>query len=343
MENLSLFPEYDLQPRRRRVKPLAYSLTPSDIELLKAVYHCRFITAEQLIRYRGLSSKSLTWMQEKLKILSGNDEKHPCVAYLQRFYQARYDPRGSLPFVYALANPGKKVLHEIGLDVSVYERIKKVTSRLPHEISHHLSVNEFLIAARHLETYEPRITLVEAQHDWQLKHTPLKVKLFREQGQTQQVVNCSFVSDGLFEFQVDLGDRIAPKRIFLEMDMDTHERHEFKKKIAAYIEFFASGAYVRTFGDVRNVVVLYATPTGEKRRDEMRKWTQEQFERPLYTPASEYLGGPMPGKPDYALFQFLALPKGGLDPVETFLKESAYLLFGNRPQSVFRFPVRAQS
>src|SRR5439155_7637055 len=94
---------------------------------------------------------------------------------------------------------------------------------------------------------------------------------------SQQAVTYPFVPDGLLEFRVDLGDRLAPKRIFLEMDMDTHERHAFKKKIAAYIEFFSSGAYGKTFGNVRNVVVLYATPAGEKRCDEMRRWTYEQF------------------------------------------------------------------
>ncbi len=44
-------------------------------------------------------------MQEKLKLLY--EQK-----YLDRFYQPRYEPHGSLPFVYLLASKGIKYLSD---------------------------------------------------------------------------------------------------------------------------------------------------------------------------------------------------------------------------------------
>jgi hypothetical protein len=138
---------------------------------------------------------------------------------------------------------------------------------------------------------------------------------------------------------VNLGGRLAAKRVFLEMDMDTHtSRDRFKRKLAAYTEFFASGAYVARFGNVPNVVVLYVTPFGEKRREEMRKWTQEHFTQPLYSPSSYLSGTQTPDPDDFDTFLFAAVPPGSLDPLTTLLSPICYSVADTRPQPLIRLP-----
>jgi hypothetical protein len=146
------------------------------------------------------------------------------------------------------------------------------------------------------------------------------------------------VPDSLFEFRVNLGDRIAPKRIFLEMDMGTEGWDTIKKKIACYIEFFASGKYSKEFGNVRNVVVLFATPMGEKRAQQLRRWAHEQFVSPLYTPRFYLNGTQTPDADDYGMFLFANLEKGVSDPLTTFLSPVCFPLFDERPQPLIRLP-----
>ena len=83
-------------------KQKQHVLTPVDSEILQAVWFHHFITAEQLLRHRDRSINGLAKMQEKLKLLY--EQK-----YLDRFYQPRYEPHGSLPFVYLLAAKGLSI------------------------------------------------------------------------------------------------------------------------------------------------------------------------------------------------------------------------------------------
>jgi Replication-relaxation len=301
----------------------SYTLTRVDRELLEAVWDFRFMTAKQLLRYRGLKLNSLPKLRERLLILCGKSQKVMCPSYLQRFYQLRATPYGTLPFVYALSRLGGKQIVRLG----------KVARKLPFDTDHHLSINEFFLAARLLEKVEPRVSRYDFQHEWRLKHSPLPVSLYL--GRSEVVVK--FVPDGLLEFRLDLGTQKAPKRIFLEMDLDTHERHAFKKKIAAYTEFFASGAYIKHFGNVRNSLVLFATPAGASRCEEMRKWTHEQLHTPLYAPAS-YAGSRSLAEQEFKRFWFLSVPPGSLDPVDTFLSPIALPVFDTTPRPLIYLP-----
>ena len=78
---------------KSRPQKKLYGITPVDSDILKAVWFYHFMTAEQILRHRDRSINGLPKMQEKLKVLY--EQK-----YLDRFYQARYEPHGSLPFVY---------------------------------------------------------------------------------------------------------------------------------------------------------------------------------------------------------------------------------------------------
>src|SRR5205085_6837277 len=152
----------------------AYTLTPVDSDILKAVWFYHFLTAEQILRYRDRSINGLPKMQEKLKVLYEHK-------YLDRFYQPRYEPHGSLPFVYLLASKGIKYLNDaLGINAHVYYRPSDNYKRSPLDVPHDLALNEVLIAARHLEKHEPRVSLFEARHEWMLRQETYKVTLYRE-------------------------------------------------------------------------------------------------------------------------------------------------------------------
>src|SRR5947207_1832533 len=277
-----LFPADSPPPRRRKVdQPKLYVPTSADIEKLKAFPDCFFFSIDQLIRYVGLSPNSLTAIQELFAILSGNKKNKPSLPYLLRMTPDYNKRGGSAPYIYFLGSDGIKLLRDRGYDPDIlalyYKRVRKLVekSTLPADIDHYLAVTEFIIAVRQLPKLEPRISLHSTIHDWQLRKSEYPSTVF--EGQSSDPIAYPFHPDNLTEFyliRAEHEQRVS-KRIFLEMDMGTHtSRSRFKKKLAAYIDFFSSGTYANLLGNVRNYMVLYATPKGEGRREELRLWTR---------------------------------------------------------------------
>src|SRR5947209_18298449 len=133
-------------------------------------------------------------MQEKLKWLYE-------AKYLDRFYQPRYSPHGSLPFVYLLATKGIKYLSDtLGIDAHAYYRPSDNSHRSPLDVPHDLALNEVLIAARHVEKFEPRVRLSEARHEWMLRGETYKVTLYRTTQHIPEVVR--FMPDGFVDFRI---------------------------------------------------------------------------------------------------------------------------------------------
>ena len=224
------------QPKSKPFKKLSI-LTPVDEDILKAVWFHHFMTAEQLLRHRDRSINGLAKMQEKLKRLY--EQK-----YLDRFYQPRYEPHGSLPFVYLLASKGIKYLSDtLGIAAHVYYRPSDNLKRSPLDVPHDLALNEVLIAARHLEKYESRVHLFEARHEWMLRQETYNVTLYR--GTQAQLVpeTVRFTPDGFLDFRITTNKQTQQACILLEMDMDTHQKPRFQKKIASYVAFINEGLY----------------------------------------------------------------------------------------------------
>ena len=177
-------------------KQKQHVLTPVDTEILQAVWFHHFITAEQLLRHRDRSINGLAKMQEKLKWLY--EQK-----YLDRFYQPRYSPHGSLPFVYLLAAKGIKYLSDtLGIAAHVYYRPSDNLKRSPLDVPHDLALNEVLIAARHLEKSESRVHLFEARHEWMLRQETYKVSLYRETQSQLVREDVRFTPDGWLDFRI---------------------------------------------------------------------------------------------------------------------------------------------
>jgi Replication-relaxation len=334
-----LFPELFPSTRRKHLNAASYSLKATDIHTFFALWELKFATVEHILRFRRLSKNSVPKLRQQLVILSGQSKKVQAPKYLQRFYQSRATPHGTLPFVYGLTELSKKELAAKGYDITAFGRIKKVEKRLPADIEHHFAVNDFYLAARELEQIEPRLETYEFHHDWKLKHFSKKFAVEIWKGNTR--LSPYFVPDGLFEFRVNLGTTMAPFRMFVEMDMGTEGWDTIKKKIACYCEFFASGTYAKELGNVRNVIVLFATPLGSKRVEKLRRWAHEQFDKPLYTSRSSSLSLTPPAKEEHGKFLFASVQKddtGVVDPIQTFLSPVCLPLFREQPQAAIRLP-----
>jgi hypothetical protein len=118
--------------------------------------------------------------------------------------------------------------------------------------------------------------------------------------------------------------------ILLEMDMDTHQKPRFQKKIASYVAFINEGLYEQAF-KTTSVVIAFVAPTGEKRREQMKPWCEEQLvSTPVYH-SSQHQANNMS---DATLFLFGAVPPGGLTPTDVFLSPVWYAPFDTTPQSL---------
>ncbi len=297
-------------------------LSPIDTEILQAIWFHHFITAEQLLRFRERSLNGLPKMQERLKQLY---EAH----YLDRFNLPRYQSHGSLPYVYLLASKGIKYLSDtLGIDSHMYYRPSSNLKRSPLDIPHDLALNEVLIAARHLEKYEPRVHLSEARHEWMLRQETYKVTVYRTQQRIPETV--AFTPDGFLDFRIAVGNQTQQACILLEMDMDTHQKPRFQKKIASYVAFINSGLYEQAF-QTTSVVIAFVTPTGEKRARQMKAWCEEQLHTsPVYRPSQHETTG----MDDTGLFLFGAVPPGALRPSDVFLSPIWYSPFDSQPQAL---------
>jgi len=228
--------------------------------------------------------------------------------------------------VYVLDTKGIDLLKKNGSDPNLLlpysKRVRKIRERkaLPNETSHSLAITDFIIATKRIHEFEPRLSLYASQHDWLLRQNDYPSKVFKGKNPTAEEYD--FHPDGFFEFRLDRGDTQPPipKRVFVEMDMGSHtSRDRFKRKLAAYIDFFSSGTYAKLLGNVRNYVVVYVTPLGEDRRNVLRAWTREYFSDLPYVPRT-FLRGIEPTWHDENLFRFAAVPPGTLDPTDTFFQ-----------------------
>jgi len=215
------------------------------------------------------------------------------------------------------------------IGVCFIKRLKKL-KRSPLDIPHDLALNEVLIAARHLEKFEPRDHLSEARHEWMLRQETFTVTLYRETQSQLVRETVRFTPDGFLDFRITIGNQTQQACILLELDMDTHQKPRFQKKIASYVAFINEGLYEQHF-QTTSVVICFVTPTGDKRREQMKLWCVEQLvSSPVYRSSQH----PTNGMNDASLFLFGAVPPGALNPRDIFLSPIWYAPFDNQPQSL---------
>ncbi len=163
-----------------------------------------------------------------------------------------------------------------------------------------------------------------------LRQDTYKVTLYRESHSQQVQEAVRFTPDGWLDFRTTNGQQTQQACILLELDMDTHQKPRFQKKIASYVAFINEGLYEQQF-QTRSVVIAFVTPTGEKRAQQMKAWCEEQVLRSSVYHPSHY---PTNGMDDANLFLFASVPPGGLNPSEVFLSPIWYAPFDTTPQAL---------
>src|SRR5439155_21515762 len=124
-----------------------------------------------------------------------------------------------------------------------------------------------------------------------------------------------FTPDGWLDFRITVGNQTQQACILLEMDMDTHQKSRFQKKIATYVAFINDGLYEQAF-NTTSVVICFVTPTGDKRAMQMKLWCEEQVaSTPVYRTTQQRADS----MSDASLFLFGAVPPGALNSKAIFL------------------------
>src|SRR5205085_4817056 len=111
-----------------------------------------------------------------------------------------------------------------------------------------------------------------------------RVTLYRESQSHSVREDVHFTPDGFLDFRITANNQTQQACILVELDMDTHQKLRFQKKIASYVAFINSGLYEQAF-TTTSVVIAFVTPTGEKRAMQMKAWCEEQLvNSPVYHP-----------------------------------------------------------
>ncbi len=290
-----------LSPTRRPAKK-PFKVTASHDAVLQGVYKLQIATSEQLRVLLWYSKNSLERVQKLVKQLADN-------GYL--LYDCVPTKKAKSPYYYFLARRGRQYCDALGRDVREYFRPSQEKELGSPFIHHTLSLNDVLISAIHIEHHAPDYSLFDFTHERVLKQTPYKASVTRPDG-TQGSV--TLIPDAFLLF-VHTKENGKEKTIAVlyEHDMGTCEQRNYRKKISAYIKLIKSGAYKELLG-VKEVIVAYGTPAGDKRRDQMRDWTRKEM---ASTNEPKWIT---------QLFFFTALPTQ-LHPLDVWRKPVWYLPF----------------
>ncbi|HYT43720.1 MAG TPA: replication-relaxation family protein [Methylomirabilota bacterium] len=259
-------------------KSKQHILTAVDYEILTLVCEYHFLTVSQVTRLR-YSSGSETTCQDRLKRLFN-------FGVLDRV-QLPHTGKGNSEYLYTISSKGFKELQPFGIsNFTRYRPVDTHTLKLPH-LQHLLTLNDFLIAARLLCCVNRDIRLISMKHDLDMKRTPMRVTLDRQE--------VSIVPDGFLDFRLSIAGRLYAMPVWVEIDRGTEWGNTLKLKLQKIIHAVQSLAFQELFG-VSSVTVAIAT-THQKRVDLMGSFIQAELQRlGLLHLSNVFLFTPLPEK-----------------------------------------------
>ena len=244
--------------------------TTADEKILYTFTTYPYLTGEQITRLL-YSKGSAHYVSAKIKTLTQQKLLH------------RLDRETiNFPYVYCLGSRGIRYLRTRGSDIPQFHPSEHTTHK-PMFLRHTLAVTDFLIAAATLPATIPGVTVNDIKHDLTLKRTQTMV-----------------VPDGWIDFRLNETTQVC---LWLEMDMGTMDQKPFRKKISSLIDF-SQQSYEQVFG-TPSLTIVIATPTGERRLNNMLNWTQKE----LIDSHSEQ---------DADLFRFLCISEQEMCPEQVF-------------------------
>ena len=305
-------------------KRKAFIPMPHHERILEALYRYHFLTIEQVTRL-FYSRGSMTTVRSILSELAKSQ-------YALYLYLPRSTPTGSLPKIYTLARRGINYLKALGYDVPTRFHPSEQEEKSFLFLRHTLAVNDVLIAATTLEKRYPAITLFDFVHERVLKRQePITVSYEVLTAEGKRVLDkdgkpvtetIRVIPDALMDFRIDQPDMDKTYRfcVLLELDRATIEEKNFRKKVRGLLTFIKSGDSLKRFGTKLPTIVFVNAVGGEKRREQMRRWTEAELKKSK--------------EPHFwtQLFMFTDVPpEGEIDNETLFLSPVWYTPFSTKP------------
>jgi hypothetical protein len=246
------------------------------------LYHLHLATTEQLTRLH-YKPGMLKTVSKRLKVLVDNG-----------YIQADCIPTKLFksPYYYTLDNRGMRYLTDIGLDTDSSFRASKEVSESYLHLKHALELNDVLIAALRLKFADPRYYLSRYIHERTLKRTPYKNGML------------TLIPDGFLDFRIRASE--GPERyvgLVLEHDRGTEQQEHFKRRLRAYMDFYAYNGQMQLFG-VKSAVTAFTSFVNAKRVAQMREWTFQELQgNPQLMGLFIFAELPQPPEPKHLLFE----------------------------------------
>jgi Replication-relaxation len=286
---------------RQAVQKQAFIVTPVHDLLLRDLHVLQRATAEQLTRL-NYKPGMLTTVKQRLKDLADN-----------RYVLPLSHPSIRLPYLYALDRKGLNYLQAQGADVREYFRPSQEEDSAKNFLfrEHMLAISDILIHSLLFERSDPSYRIGTMLHERYFKNHPIKAEYTR----SERVESKSLVPDCYLAFAYTNPsgkEDIMP--VLWELDRGTEDQKFFRRKLRAYIVFLKSRAF-KTFFNIENITIAFATTRDHHRVRQMREWTQKEL---ALTNEPAWLAD---------LFLFTALPEniGDIEPRQLFLAPAWYL------------------
>ncbi len=225
---------------------MPYEVKPAEDTMLRSLYIFPYMTGKQLTQLL-YSRGSYKEVLAKLKRLTDN-------GYVLRKPLPSQIQSGSVPYVYWLADTGRKYLKGLGYDFTNWRHPSEMKLVHSAHFWHALSVNDFLIAGANIANTHPDLTLVDIRHDLIISRN------------MQLPCRC----DGWMDFRIRNKEQQC---LWLELDRGTEKVKVFKEKVACLVTY-AKGNYERDFG-TPSITIAFATTELEHRGGEMRSWCEQ--------------------------------------------------------------------
>lgn len=285
-----------------------YHTTAVDLDILHLLQLYHYLTTEQIVKIR-YSPNSLPTAQIRMKAL-----------FEAGFVGRRRLPSlstGNTSFVYFLSSKGQALLEE-DMDIESAGRVR--TDDIEHMqypfLQHVLSLNDILIAANHLPSFVPTISIAEIRHDLDLKRTPIRLNVPDSKLREKVTV----IPDAWLDVRMEVPGKTKPRRkcLVIELDRGTTSITPLKQKLRALYYFACSEAYAHLFG-TDLCQVAYATTAGEARLQHLLTWCEQELVEQQLTQESN-------------LYRFTCLPEDpAYNPLELFCSPLWYKPFSSEP------------
>jgi hypothetical protein len=262
-------------PRTKRPIP-PFKLTPTDEELLETCARYQYMTVAQWCRYYEDPDKERYLQRRSLKLAEHD--------YLIRLYLTPLSGRGKGPNIFTLGPAGRDYVQSLGKRVVQRFRPIDVKTLHPRHLAHSEDITDLLLAFDLLARHDARITIRELLHERFLAEQRFKLPVPFTHPVTGEITEerVEVTPDAFVKVaawvETDQDYRIFP--LIIEVDRDTEEQLDFRRKIAKLSAFGTSEPYERLYqARSFNVAFIIQAPKRNPvdRLTEVLLWTEREL------------------------------------------------------------------